>query len=262
MRYLRSLTLSDRQVVHPQLYPYHVLADKSGEVLVFDAITLLYGENGSGKSTVLNMLAAKLKLVGTERPKVWGQTDYFGDYMAESHLSFETDEASGQRCTIPDHSRYLKSEDVLYEVKKVQQEAILREDYLYRRGQLGYTKAQREAHNGSFAMEKQIDKHLFAQEKFSNGETAMQLYEEYLEADGLYLLDEPEVSLSPDNQLRLAAVISDAARFLNCQFVIATHSPFLLGALAGTIYNLDLPGLRTAKPLELPLMQTYQRFFS
>lgn len=39
----------------------------------------------------------------------------------------------------------------------------------------------------------------FAQEKYSNGETSIQYFEEYLQPDALYLLDEPEVSLSPAN---------------------------------------------------------------
>ena len=62
----------------------------------------------------------------------------------------------------------------------------------------------------------------FAQEKYSNGETSMQYFEEYLQPDALYLLDEPEVSLSHANQVMLAAEINKMARLLECQFIIAT----------------------------------------
>lgn len=71
----------------------------------------------------------------------------------------------------------------------------------------------------------------FAQEKYSNGETTMQILDDYLEMDALYLLDEPEVSLSPANQILLAEKINQMARLLKCQFIISTHSPFMLGTL-------------------------------
>lgn len=67
----------------------------------------------------------------------------------------------------------------------------------------------------------------FAQEKYSNGETSLQYFSDYLLPDALYLLDEPEVSLSPENQVKMANEINILARLLNCQFIIATHSPFM-----------------------------------
>ena len=66
----------------------------------------------------------------------------------------------------------------------------------------------------------------FSQEKYSNGETSMQYFEKYLQPDALYLLDEPEVSLSPANQVLLAEEINKMTRLLGCQFIIATHSPW------------------------------------
>lgn len=261
MRYIRSVQLSSEEVKNPNIYPYNCLKQQSGEVMLLDTITFLYGNNGSGKSTLLNLLAHKLGIKGAEPPKVWG-TDYFSKFSEECYVSFELDELTGKEQVIPEDSYYLKSEDVLYEIKKIQQEAILREGYLYQRKKMGMTKEQLNAHNGSNKMNLQIERHLFAQEKYSNGETASQIYEDYLRADGLYLLDEPEASLSPSNQLKLAKHISETARFLNGQFIIASHSPFLLGALEGTIYNLDQPGMRRCRWTELENIRTYQQFFA
>ena len=67
--------------------------------------------------------------------------------------------------------------------------------------------------------------------------------------DALYLLDEPEVSLSPANQVVLAEEINKMARLLECQFIIATHSPFMLGTLNAKIYNLDAKEYDVAKCL-------------
>lgn len=79
----------------------------------------------------------------------------------------------------------------------------------------------------------------FAQEKYSNGETSLQLFDDWIEPNALYLMDEPEVSLSPQNQIALAEKLNDMSRFLNCQFIIATHSPFMLGTLDARIYDID-----------------------
>ncbi len=101
----------------------------------------------------------------------------------------------------------------------------------------------------------------FVQEKYSNGETAMQLLFEDLEPDTLYLLDEPEVSLSPQNQVKLAEEINKYARLLGCQFIIASHSPFMLGTLNGKIYNLDSDEIEEAKWSELENVRCFYDFF-
>ena len=54
---------------------------------------------------------------------------------------------------------------------------------------------------------------------------------------GLYLLDEPENSLSPQKQLELLQFLEDSVRFYDCQFIIATHSPFLLSLKGARIYD-------------------------
>ena len=61
-------------------------------------------------------------------------------------------------------------------------------------------KEQIEKLKNSDKMKKQMEFLKFAQEKYSNGETTLQILDDYVESDALYLLDEPEVSLSPVNQ--------------------------------------------------------------
>ena len=102
---------------------------------------------------------------------------------------------------------------------------------------------------------------LFAQEKYSNGETSLHYFEEYLQPDALYLLDEPEVSLSPANQVLLAEEINKLARLLQCQFIIATHSPFMLGTLHAKIYNLDTKDYEVSKWSDLDNVRYFYDFF-
>ena len=77
----------------------------------------------------------------------------------------------------------------------------------------------------------------------------------------LYLLDEPENSLSPARQLELAQFLHDSARFYNCQFVIATHSPFLLAMPGARVYDLDAEPVTTRKWTELENVRATWEFF-
>ena len=95
---------------------------------------------------------------------------------------------------------------------------------------------------------------------------AQRLYSEKLcgrkvEESALYLLDEPENSLSPERQLELVKFIEEAAKYLNCQFIISTHSPFLLGMKGAKIYDLDTVPVRPKKWTQLKNVQLFYQFF-
>ena len=95
----------------------------------------------------------------------------------------------------------------------------------------------------------------------SNGESALAVFSERIREDALYLLDEPENSLSPERQLELAQFLHDSARFYNCQFVIATHSPFLLAMPGARIYDLDSEPIATKRWTELENVRATWEFF-
>ncbi len=77
----------------------------------------------------------------------------------------------------------------------------------------------------------------------------------------LYLLDEPENSLSAKLQNELRQFIEDSARFYRCQFVISTHSPFLLSMKGARIYDLDSRPVAVRKWTELEAVRIYREFF-
>ncbi len=96
---------------------------------------------------------------------------------------------------------------------------------------------------------------------FSNGETALMKLSELLEEPGLYLLDEPENSMSCEFQIKLASIISYLARYGKCQFLISTHSPFILSMENAKIYNLDQHPVGVCKWWELDNMKRYFELF-
>ena len=197
MIYLKTFKLSDNRIKNKNIYPFNVLKNKEENIFIFNNITVLYGNNGSGKSTILNIIAHKLNLKGKERnnPKVIGTLDYFEEYASKCEYELEKNEDGRKINRIPENSRYIKSEEILYEIRKIQQEAVLQESIesnLARERGLKNAKEFLQTKEGG----KQFARFEFAQDKYSNGETTMQILEDTIEPDRLYLLDEPEVSLS------------------------------------------------------------------
>lgn len=264
MIYLSSFLFSEQTVSNPNIYPYNVFAGKNEKVLVFNSpITVLYGNNASGKSTMLNIMANRLQLEGQEyaSSNKFGKTLYFSQFVEECSYTLGETEDGRPLKKLPPESRYIKSEDILYEIKKIQQEQILGDGYVYEHIRRGMPKEQRKYFRNSQATWQQLENLKFAQEKYSNGETTLQMLDDYIEPDALYLLDEPEVSLSPANQTALAEKLNQMARFLGCQFIISTHSPFMLGTLHARIYNLDSRELEEAKWTELENVRYFYDFF-
>ncbi|MCI9616271.1 MAG: AAA family ATPase [Dorea sp.] len=261
MVYLSTFVVSEKRIKNPNIYPYNVFRTKEIYPLVFAPITIIYGNNGSGKSTLLNIIAQKINARGCET-YAYGQ-GYIDKFVRE--CIFDTGEDDfGNALHIPKDSLYMKSEDILFEIKKIQQEDALERGYVYElMMQKGIDRESAEksfdSHENSFWSKKDVLQ--FAQEKYSNGETAMQILIDAFVPDNLYLLDEPEVSLSPQNQVKLAEEINKLARFLGCQFIVATHSPFMLGTLQAKIYNLDSECMEEAKWYELENIRFFYEFF-
>ena len=95
----------------------------------------------------------------------------------------------------------------------------------------------------------------------SNGESAFLYFSDKIQENALFLLDEPENSLAAGLQIKLAEFIADSARFFGCQFIIATHSPFLLSMAGAKVYDLDAVPVCERKWTELENMKVYAEFF-
>ena len=95
----------------------------------------------------------------------------------------------------------------------------------------------------------------------SNGESALMYFEQKIEENALYLLDEPENSLSPEKQIQLVEYIESSAKGCGRQFIIATHSPFLLAMKYFKVYDLDETPVCTKKWTELKNVRQYWAFF-
>ena len=112
MIYLSSFMLSNKQVKNPNIYPYNVFRGKYIEPFVFSPITVFYGNNGSGKSILLNIIANKLQLKGKEyaTSNSFGIVDYCNAFSNECSYSLGEDDLGFVIKNLPRNSRYIKSE--------------------------------------------------------------------------------------------------------------------------------------------------------
>lgn len=258
--------LGEKRTCYDSFYPFKILSKHSFERIDFEPITILYGGNGSGKSTALNVIAEKAKL---HRDSVFNKSNFYGNYVDLCQMELEEE--------LPEKSRIITSDDVFdymlnirninegiderrnevfqeyLQAKYAQFQMKSLEDY----EELKKINSARRRTQSKFVRENLMDNI----REFSNGENAFKYFLEKIEENGLYILDEPENSLSPKRQLELVNFIEDAARYLGCQFIISTHSPFILAMRGAKIYDLDEEPVDVKNWTELENVKEYYKFF-
>jgi len=258
--------LSVKRTCYDSFYPFGQVSKKEISILNFEDVTILYGGNGSGKTTILNVIAEKLSL---KRESLYNRSNFFGDYLDLCDYALERDLTENSRIiTSDDVFDYMLNVRTLNEGIHTKREELFQEyldakysDFHYRTmedfEQLKKVNAARRKTQSKFVRENLMDNI----REHSNGENAFRYFQEKVEESALYLLDEPENSLSPERQLELVRFLEEAAAYLNCQFLISTHSPFLLGMKGAKIYDLDTMPVRPKKWTQLKNVQLYYQFF-
>jgi predicted ATPase len=256
-----------RRTCYDSFYPFKILSKNGFEKIDFEPVTILYGGNGSGKTTALNVIAEK---IGINRDSIYNKSNFFVDYVNMCDIK-----VSGVK--IPDHSSIITSDDVfdyLLNIRNLNEGIDLKreelfDEYLHSK----YSEFQLKSIEDYEQLKKVNNARRKSQSRFvrnelmnnvreySNGESAFKYFTEKIEENGLYLLDEPENSLSPKRQLELMKFIEDSARFMGCQFIISTHSPFLLSMHGAKIYDLDENPVDVKRWTELENVRIFYEFF-
>lgn len=257
-----------KQTCYGSFYPFGILTKNGLRVLDFEPVTILYGGNGCGKTTALNIIAEKL---GLERGTFFNRSNFFEDYL--KYCDYDTELA------IPKDSRIITSDDVfdfLLNLRCINDGIDYRREELFgeyfedkhAQFQMKSLDDYEEMKRRQFAKRKSTTQSKYVRARVmdnvrehSNGESAFLFFSEKIKENALYLLDEPENSLSTENQLKLKDFIFDSARFYNCQFIISTHSPFLLSMKGAKIYDLDEDPVDVKKWTQLSNVRAYYDFF-
>lgn len=236
----------------------------------FRDITIFCGNNGSGKSTILNVIAEALEL-GRNSP--FNRSDFFSDYvnLCRCELSAPISRSSAVITSDDVFDRVLdirrlndgidsKREDLLQEWVSNRYDDV--DTSLHGLDDYERWKKISDSRNRNISQSQYIRKNLIRNiEERSNGESSLSLFVDAIRDNALYVLDEPENSLSPQNQLQLKYFIEDSVRNHGCQFIISTHSPFLLSLKGARIYDIDSVPVRECRWTELPSVKVYKDFF-
>ncbi|MBR5826398.1 MAG: AAA family ATPase [Clostridia bacterium] len=258
--------------IYTTKYPFMMFRDRGlPDDFEFSDITIICGNNGSGKSTILNVIAEKLNL---KRNSPFNRSDFFEDYVELCDFTLDR-MLSCNSCVITSDDVF----DRVLDIRRVnngidsKREDLLREwldsnssdadANLHGLDDYERWKRVSDARNKNKTQSQFIRSRLMrnVQER-SNGESSLALFVDSIADDALYLLDEPENSLSPANQLELKYFIEDCVRYHGCQFIISTHSPFLLSLKGAKIYDIDSNPVKVSKWTELDCVRVYKDFFT
>lgn len=266
MIYLKRFELLDKEDWSG--YPFHIFLEKQLFNIEFEPVTIFYGDNGSGKSTLLNIISETInkdkQVISRKKPLV--KSEYFDTYIAKCKYYLENN--------IPTESKIILSEDIFENIlskrienqKKNEGRKELEKQYMqYKYNPVNYSSLEDlsiSVETRNKTQSKFIKSRIEENSKeFSNGQTSLEFFDKELKENGLYLLDEPENSLSPKFQIELIQLLLELSRFFKCQFIIATHSPFLLSIPDAKIYDLDSIPVIKKKWYELENMKIYYKFF-
>lgn len=261
-----DFALTIKRKCYNSYYPFQVLSKVGFLQIDFEPLTILYGGNGCGKTTALNVIAEKLNL---KRDSAYNQSNFFSDYvnLCEAEISRE----------IPKQSRIITSDDVfdfMLNLRAINEGIDSRREEMFdeymdakfgdfhfrtmedydRLKQVNQARRKTQSRYVRDNLKSNVREH-------SNGESAFLYFSEKIKEDALYLLDEPENSLSAEKQIELAKFLEDSVRFFGCQFVISTHSPFLLSMRGAKIYDMDEQPVDVKRWTKLGNVRTYYDFF-
>lgn len=194
------------------------------EIVLKKPVTFFSGENGTGKSTLLEAIAVAFG---------------FNPEGGSINYSFSTYDS---------HSELYKAVTLSRGISKNKWGYFLRAESFYNVAtkEMEYT---------------DINHPSMKLHEYSHGESFLNIIQRRLSDAGLYILDEPEAALSPQRQLSLLIQMKEAVT-AGAQFIIASHSPILLGYPEADIFSFDNGSLRRIKYEETESYQVTEMFIN
>jgi predicted ATPase len=224
-----------RVSLHPEKYPsdsqypFSLPIFTDTKQLLFDSpVTFFVGENGTGKSTLLEALALACDI------HIWrkceGTRYQFNPYEKQLCQYISPEWTNGK---VP--GSYFGSE-IFYDFRRILDNWAASDP-----GQLEYFGG----------------KSLVSQ---SHGQSMMSYFRSRYKKKGIYFLDEPETALSPKSQLVLLDLLRENGKAGHAQFILATHSPILLAYEEATIYSFDHCPAKVIEYHETEHYQIFKKF--
>ena len=227
--HIRSLSFLHDTFPTRDCYPFSLDIFQKTDTLVFHApVTFFIGENGTGKSTLLEAIARASSIhIWQEREGRRDPRNLYEDQLYKClRIEWADKKVSGS---------FYASEIFRYFAEALDQWGLTDSGCLHYFG------------HGSLLLK-------------SHGESHMSFFETRFKRKGLYLLDEPENALSPKTQLELLRLLRQFCRRDDVQFIIATHSPILLALPEAEIYSFDVAPIRKVEYEDTEYYRIYRDF--
>jgi predicted ATPase len=210
--YLKRVWVDSDRVPDRAAYPFCLPYLRDGFDLSFDrAITIIAGENGTGKSTLLEGIAV---------------------------MAGYDEGGGGKGYHAIDHSNAI-------EVMGGELSEALRASWLPKITSGWFFRAE-----SFFSVARYLDEMGRASDygppdylSYSHGEGFLRFFEERCQRQGIYIFDEPESALSPSRQIEFLKLMRRMDASQNCQIIMATHSPMLMAYPNARLLQLSKYGL-------------------
>ncbi|RXI38158.1 AAA family ATPase [Clostridium tetani] len=201
-QYLRYVELCREKIQSFSEYPYCLSAIKNLSKIEFHPkVTYIVGENGTGKSTILEAIAIACG---------------FNPEGGTRNINFSTNDT---------HSDLHKNLKLVRGIKRPYDGFFLRAESFYNVA-TNIDEVDALGSYGGVSLHSQ-----------SHGESFLSVIRNRFNGNGLYILDEPEAALSPSRQMSMLVIMHELIQ-KNCQFIIATHSPIIMSYPNSIIYEL------------------------
>ncbi len=228
--YLRDLEIHSTDFPEQNVFPFNLdVLQQTGRITFTSPITFFVGDNGTGKSTLLDAIARKSGLLPWGGSKIHRVHDNPYETRLANYLTLQLE---------PRHSYgfYFRAETFFNFAGSL--DDIMMDD------------PNRDQYYGGGSLN-----------VMSHGESFLSFFRGYsFQLAGLYLIDEPEAALSPANQVEFGKLILETAKNGSRQFIIATHSPIVLACPGASILTFDESPIREIGYRETKSYQFYKGF--
>lgn len=215
-------------------FPFNIPAIQFAKNIRLDKVNIFVGDNGSGKSSLLEAIAYKINL-----PLIGGfiktnnRTGFEAAELLQPYL-----EIAWKRNT--SRGFFFRAEDFSDFINSVENERNkIAGDLIELKGVVDDSIIAKMSENMNFSLYEMRKNYGENMQAFSHGEAYLKILKTRIGDKGIYLLDEPEAALSPLKQLSLIFLILEISKNNNAQFLIATHSPILMGIPGALLYEVQ-----------------------